>query len=155
MPDKEPWNDKQKARSKRRLEYFREYRRLHRQYASHGTSLGYKGEEIAQEYMKGAIKIHRPCDYSWNGKLIDIKTSIKTKMTNKHVNGERVEASAYRWKFLLTQKGKVDLFFIICKDIEDKVQYIFLIPDAELKCKNLSISENQIHKYSKYLLALS
>ena len=161
------WGDKAKNRSKRRQEYFREYRRLHPQkynpnskrkkshYEPYGTSLGFKGEILAQDYLKGAKKINRPCDYSWQGKLVDVKTAIKQKMTNKHVNGEIVKTSTYRWKFLLEkQKGKVDLFFIICKDLEDRVEYIFLIPDKDISCKNLSISEKRIEKYSKYLVAL-
>lgn len=150
------WGLKAKLRSVRRKKYFREYRRLHPQrYESYGESLGYKGEVLAQDYMKGAIRINRPSDYKWKGKLVDVKTSTKTKTFNRHVNGERVETNVYRWKFLLTQKGKIDFFFLICKDLEDKVQYIFLVPDADLTSKHLSISENQVSKYLKYLLTLS
>jgi len=110
---------------------------------------------MALNILKGSKRINRPCDLEWKGKLVDVKTGIKQKLSNKHINGERVEGNTYRWKFLLKkQKGKVDLFFIICKDLEEKVQYIFLIPDKDIKSKNLNISENKVHKYSKYLLTL-
>ena len=170
------WGEQAKLRSNRRKEYFREYRRKHpskyiyipiykdkskqispkrREYVSQGTSLGYKGELLAQKLLKGSERINRPCDLKWEGKLVDVKTGIKHKISNKHVNGKRVDGKTYRWKFLLSkQKGKIDLFFIICKDLENKVQYIFLIPDKDIKNKYLNISENKVNKYSKYLLTL-
>ena len=151
------WGAKAKARAKKRRAYFREYRRLHPQtqkYESHGTSLGYRGEVLAQEILQGAIKINQPCDLRWEGKLVEVKTSIKTLMTNRNLKGDTVPCKTYRWKFLLKQKGIAELFFLVCKDTEDKVQYILLIPDKDLNAKHLSIAETSISKYSKYLLAL-
>ena len=157
------WGEQAKARSQKRKEYFKEYRRKHPQKYSYkkgkynyiGTSLGYRGEMMALNILKGSKKINRPCDLKWKGKLVDVKTGIKRKLSNKHLNGKRVKGNTYRWKFLLEkQKGKVDLFFIICKDLEEKVQYIFLIPDKDIKTKNLNICENKAYKYSKYLLTL-
>ena len=152
------WGDKAKARSKSRITYFSEYRKLHPQnnhYSSYGTSLGYGGELLAQTILKGSKRIHRPSDLQWEGKLVEVKTAKKQLLSNKNIQGTRISGNTYRWKFLLTkQKGKVDLFFLICKDINDNVQYILLIPDKDLRFNNLSITEHTIRKYSKYILTL-
>lgn len=152
------WGPEQKERSKRRREYFREYRRLHPQriqYVSYGTSLGYRGELLAQEILKGSERINRPSDLKWEGKLVEVKTARKQLLSNKNIKGKRILGSTYRWKFLLThQRRRVDLFFFICKDTNDKVEYILLIPDEDLRFNNLSITEHTIKKYSKYLLTL-
>lgn len=74
------------------------------------------------------------------GKKLDVKTATFN--------------STYRfWKFLLyRQKSKIDFFLILCKDKEKKTQYIFLIPDKDIKRNNLIISLKNIKKYYKYLL---
>ncbi len=160
------WGEQAKLRSSKRREYFKKYRRLHPRnskafnksikssYISHGTSVGYKGEIEALSILKGSKRIFKPCDLEWKGKLVDVKTGIKHLYVNKHVNGDRVSGNTYKWKFLLSkQKGKVDYFLVICKDLDERIEHIFLIPDKEIEVKNLSIPEKNIHKYSKYLLA--
>lgn len=145
-PEKKKEYDRQ--RGQRRRAYFREYRRNNPQiqtYESHGTSIGYQGEELALKVLVGSKRIHRPCDLDWNGKLVDVKTAMPTK-------GVGVKR---RWKFLLSkQKGVVDLFLLISKDEDGRVLGIYLVPDAEIKGKNISFSSNTIHRFKKYLLSL-
>ena len=102
----EEWGEYEKTRSKKRLEYFKKYRKAHPQkqiYKYQGTSLGYRGEIDALNILKSSEKIIKPCDLKWKGKLVDVKTG-KKKLSRK-------TGKSYCWKFLLTkQKGKVDLF---------------------------------------------
>lgn len=129
-----------------RKKYWKEYRKEHK-YKSKGQSLGYKGEEIALKLLVGSKRIYHPSDLEWVGKKIEVKTSIRYLQPGKNT-------TTYRWKFYLKQKGKVDLFFLICEDETEKVKYIFLIPDKDINVRNLSIPESKISKYSKYLLTL-
>jgi hypothetical protein len=140
------WGERAKLRSQSRNEYFKNYRRLHPQkYIGYGSSLGYKGELIGLKVLKGSKKINRPCDLSWRGKLVDVKTA---KPTSQKGGGNR-------WKFLLVkQKNKVDLFLLIRKDIYDKVIDIHLIPGEKIRGTNISFNERTVIKYSKYLLSL-
>ena len=140
------WGEEAKARSQGRREYFREYRRKHPQkYKSHGDSLGYMGEVLALNILVGSKRINRPCDLSWNGKLVDVKTAKPTLQ----------KGGGNRWKFLLSkQKNKIDLFLLIRKDKDDKVIDIHLIPNGSIRGKNISFNNNTVTKYSKYLLSL-
>ena len=89
--------------------------------------------------MEEKLEKGRIADIKWQDKLVDVKTAIFNIKTN-------------RWKFLLSkQKGKVDLFLVFCKDSEERTKYIFLIPDKDLKFKNLNISLRSIGYYKKYL----
>lgn len=156
MPYKDPI--KEKERSLKRRKYFREYRRIHPQLyiykeSNFEPSLGRLGEKIAFNTLEGSVKIIHPADLLWKGKLVEVKTARKI-LVDTQLNGIRKKCKTYRWKFCLSQLRKVDLFFIICKDLDDRVQYVFLIPDGDLKVRNLSITENNILKYSKYLLSL-
>lgn len=165
------WGDQAKAYYKKRLEsgYYKERdrKRYAKQkalgikpkyaYESHGTSLGYKGEELGLKVLANSKRIHRPSDLEWHGKRVEVKTAIKQhgnfiQWTTK----ELMKSSSYRWKFLLKrQRGKVDLFLLICENADKEVEHILLIPDKDLKINNLSISEGSIYKkYSKYRLSL-
>jgi hypothetical protein len=136
--------EKERLRGISRRAYFREYRKKHpQQYIGHGTSIGYRGEELALKVLIGSKKINRPCDLSWNRKLVDVKTAKPT-MTNR---------GTYRWKFfLMKQKDTTDLYLLIRKDNDDRVIDIHLIPNFGKS--NLSFNENTVIKYSKYLLSL-
>lgn len=144
--------EQERLRGIKRRAYFREYRRNHPQpynyrkgvYKSHGTSMAYKGEETGLKMLVGSKKINKPCDLDWNGKLVDVKTAKPTASTNGGQN---------RWKFLLTQRRTADLFLLICKDREEKTVGVYLIPNKDIKYKNLSFSINSI-RYKKYLLSL-
>lgn len=156
------WGEEAKARSQGRKEYFREYRRKHPQskeyltdyrnknphkykYVSYGDSLGYKGEMLALNILVGSKRINRPCDLSWNGKLVDVKTAKPTLQ----------KGGGNRWKFLLSkQKNKIDLFLLIRKGDDDKVIDIHLVPNESIRGKNISFNNNTVIKYSKYLLSL-
>jgi hypothetical protein len=163
MPYKDPIKQREydQSRKESRRLYFREYRRKHPQpykytkskyikrhgesRIAHAHALGDSGEEIALKVLVGSKKIYRPCDLDWNGKLVDVKTAKPTKNIR----------SIDRWKFLLSkQKGKIDLFLLIRKDKEDRVIDIHLIPDKEIRYKNISFNNNSVIKYSKYLLTL-
>lgn len=133
------WDDKQKARSQKRLEYFRRYQEQHHL----RVSMAYKGEALGLKVLIGSKRIYRPCDLSWEGKLVDVKTAKPT------INNQ----SQNRWKFLLKkQKSVADLYLLICKDTEDKVVNIYLVPN--LGKDNLSFNEKSSIKYKKYLLSL-
>ena len=147
------WGYRAKLRSQRRTKYFREYRRKHRppyvykyhkgNYKSYGTSLGYGGEMLALKVLVGSKRIMKPCDLSWNGKLVDVKTA----KPSKPIRGKD------RWKFLLTKQVKTaNLFLLICKDAEDKVKAIYLVPNEGKK--NITFNEVTAVKYQKYLLSL-
>ena len=146
-----PYKDSKAGNIKRKA-YWREYHRLHR-IRRKGTSIGYKAEELGLKILIGSERIYRPCDLKWEGKLIDVKTGIKHNSNSWLKNRPNLNQT-YRWKFYLKQLRKVDLFLIICQDQEEKVEYIFLIPDKVLKTKNLSISENRINKFSSYRISL-
>lgn len=146
--DPERQREYNRLRGISRRTYFREYRRLHPQIQtniSHGTSMGYMGEELALKVLVGSKRINRPCDLSWEGKLVDVKTAMPTKE-----NGRTIA----RWKFLLKQKQSADSFLLIRKDINDKVIDIHLIPSKAIRGNNLSFNENTVIKYKKYLLSL-
>lgn len=145
MSYKDP--EKERQRGIRRREYFREYRHKHPQISKYKPikSIGYEGEVLALNILVGSKKINRPCDLSWNGKLIDVKTAKPTIQ----------KGGGNRWKFLLSrQKNKIDLFLLIRKDDNNKVIDIHLIPNEDIRGKNISFNENTVIKHSKYLLSL-
>ena len=133
------WGIQAQLRSTRRRKYFRDRRR---NLVKGKESLGFVGEmETAKLLGEDKLPNKSGSDFEYIGKSIDVKTALPTK------NGKN-----FRWRFLLyTQKGKVDFFLIICKDINKKTKYMFLIPDNDIKVKNLSISEKSVNKYINYL----
>jgi len=107
-------------------------------------SIGYIGELEAKNILH-TKKIDKKFgyDFVWKNKKIDVKTSIIKKHPKWNTN---------YWKFLLYhQKGKVDYFLIICKDVGKKTKYIFLIPDKDLPNNNLVINIHKVNKYFRYL----
>jgi hypothetical protein len=138
------WGKEAQERSHSRNEYFRNYRRLHpskRQIFR--NSLGFSGEVIGLKVLMGSKKIGKPCDLSWNGKLVDVKTAKPT-LSNR---------GTYRWRFsLVVQKEIADLYLLIRKDNDDRVLDIHLIPNFGKK--HISFNENTVIKYSRYLLSL-
>lgn len=159
MPYRDPI--KERERSLKRREYFKYYQRKRKElgltpkYKSHGESFGYKGEEIANSMLKDSERVFRPSDLRWQGKLVEVKISTKSKVLgHKYKTSIHYPTNTYRWKFFLKQLRQVDFFFIICNGLDEKTEYIFFIPDKELSHKHLSISEKNIDKYSKYLLKL-
>jgi hypothetical protein len=139
------WGEQAKERSNRRLEYFRRYDRRKsgdgRGKSREYYSIGKKGELEIEKLLTGCRRkrLKEIYDYDWDGKKIDVKTGV-------------FSAKRKGWKFLLyKQKGKVDYFLIVCKDIEEKTIYIFMIPDKQLPKNNLSIPVKGIDKFMKYL----
>lgn len=132
------WGKEGKARSKKRLDYFRDYTRKRN---NGGIGIGFVGEREALAELDGSQMMYRnECKYDieWRGKKIDVKTSMPSKDYGY-------------WKFLLTrQKGIVDYFLIICKDANEKTRHMFLIPDKALMKNNLSLTKKNIHLFCKY-----
>lgn len=128
-----------KERTHRRMDYFRDHNFNKYRLKNENPSLGYIGEKDS-EILLNVNKLHgnSKYDFEWKGKKIDVKTSMFHK--NKY------------WKFLLkTQKGLVDYFLLICKDMNKNTKYIFLIPDKEIKPNHFIISLFNMSKYKKYL----
>ena len=116
--------------------------------------LGKEGENLALKLLNGSVFIGRPSDLSWNGKLVEVKTSTKTNYYKRnYITLETEKTNYFRWKFLLHQKGKVDYFLLILKEKDNSVTRILLIPDKDMTCKNFQISESKLQKYNKYILA--
>lgn len=148
MPLKDPIKrlEYERNRYASRREYWKQYQRDHKkEYISSGSSLGYLGEEEGLGLLSGSRRKFRPSDLEYEGKLIEVKTAIKQL--------SHTSTKAFVWKFYLKQLRQVDKFLIICKDFDKSTKYIFLIPDKDLKIKNLAISANKIKKYSQYLLS--
>jgi hypothetical protein len=102
------------------------------------TSIGYIGELQAEKLLLTS-KLPNYCkaDFKYKGKFVDVKTSLPDKR-------------GY-WKFnLYKQKGKIDYFLIICKNKDKRTEYIFLIPDKELKKNNLCIHIDKVKRFLKY-----
>lgn len=161
-PEKQRLNWQRNNRRRQEAGYFRErMRRLKKEgrlkrykpKPKQGSSLGWRGEQIALQRLPGSIKIGRPGDLSWRGKIVEVKTARKqTVQTTDYHTKQTKQCSTYRWKFLLTQLRKVDMFLIICKGLDDRVEYTFLIPDQDLEHKHLSITESHAARYARYLL---
>ena len=135
------WGVQAQERSKRRKSYFQQkkeeyFKRLGLKYHE---GVGYVGEGEALQVLKVKDRSSdRSFDILWNNKKVDVKTAIINKS---------------RWQFdLHRQKGKIDYFLILCKNKKKETQYMFLIPDEDLKVKGLVISENRIMKYKDYLI---
>lgn len=110
-------------------------------------SLGYRGEEEANNLLKGSKRQERnKADLMWQGKRIEVKTAKPTRSLGHKKDW---------WKFLLyKQKGKTDYFLFICKDKEERTICIFLIPDKDLEKNNFCFSMDKLNIYKKYLLKI-
>jgi len=149
------WNDKEKLRSKRRLEYFRQYARekgrehINRKSSpNEHDSLGTYGEKIALTKLEGSEWLGSPCDLRWKGRKIDVKTSIP--------QAYKLKGYEYpRWKFYLKQEI-VDAFLLICLDEQRKVQRMYMIPYEAITTKHVTINviQKKPTKYSQYEMSL-
>lgn len=136
------WDEKQKARSKKRLEYFKEYRRNHpKPRRTKYIDLGYKGEIEALTFLKGAIRqpAKNGYDLSWNNWKIDVKTG-------------KMRKNRRDWSFQVKkQLHKIDYFLCILKDRAEKTIDVLLIPDVIIKTRAyFSIRENVLDQYKQY-----
>lgn len=145
------WGEKAKARSKKRLKYFRQY--WHKNYGdkcrdkykpntrTEYKGLGWQGEIEALTILSGAIRQPRYIGYDllWNGKRIDVKTTKIRKNRND-------------WTFKTrTQIHRVDFFLCILKDREGKTIDSLLIPDSLIKSKWVFyLHTRNLPKYKQY-----
>ena len=109
---------------------------LNKRFDKRFTTLRQKVIKILKE---DKLPNHSGADFRVKGKLIDVKTDIFSSKRNG-------------WQFDCTkQKGKIDYFLCIAKDINKKTKYMFLIPDRDFSTKYLWISPKNVNRYSKYL----
>ena len=128
------WGNQAKERSKRRRKYFLDY--IDKKGAHRG--LGYLGELEATIILKGSSRNYKGIDLDWNGKKIDVKTSSFHDWYS-------------RWTFWLKkQRGKCDYFLLLCKDLNGKTLFIFLIPDKEIQENSLIIKKSELSLFEKY-----
>lgn len=142
--------------SQKRLERYKKLVEPKKNYNSNvNHELGKQGETLSLKLLVGSKKINRPSDILWNGKLVEVKTSIKSQYYTKvYKTMESIRGKTYRWKFLLKQLRQVDYFLFILKDLDEKVVRVLLIPDEDIKVKNFQISESGISTYDKYIMAI-
>jgi len=140
----------------KRLERYKKLVKPKKHFGSNvNHQLGKQGEILSLSILVGSKKIKRPSDILWNGKLVEVKTSIKSRYYTKvYKTMESIKGKTYRWRFLLKQLGKVDYFLFILKDLNEKVVRVLLIPDKDIKVKNFQISESGLSKYDKYIMAI-
>ena len=142
--------------SEKRLERYKQLVKPKKHYGSNvNHKLGNQGETLSLKLLVGSKKINRPSDILWNGKYVEVKTSIKSQYYTKvYKTMESVRGRTYRWKFLLNQLRNVDYFLFVLKDLDEKIVRILLIPDKDIKVKNFQISESGLSKYDKYIMAI-
>lgn len=139
------WGKEAKKRSLKRKEYF--LKRSRRIYGNKNINpkLYRIGELEAIKLLNGSIDRNKDTtgsyDISWQDKKIDVKTDI---FSDYH--------GSWGWQFDCSkQKGKVDYFLCIAKNMDKQTKYIFLIPDNSFPTKTIWISLKNINKYEKYL----
>lgn len=135
-----------KERYQSRLAYWKEYRKKHRRPRNPAskTSVGFEGEDEALKILEGSERYTREIDLIWKGKLIDVKTAIKSQMK---------ESKTYSWKFSLKQKGKVDYFLLILKNLDRTTDRVLLVPDKAINPKSFRIAESRLPLYDKYIIS--
>lgn len=140
------WGPEAKAASKKRLEYFKAYSRMHGP-PRKVFKLGRFGELLAMKKMNGAKLVNQSThDLEWNGQKIEVKTSM---IPDNHRRNPRYKFS------LTTQLGKTDFFFILILDpITKELQHAYLIPDKAITSKvGIGITPGY-SKYERYRLKL-
>ena len=153
------WGKQAKLRSKRRREYFREYRRRNPQKANYKQKANYNkinrsksvgsddstgiiGEKLALKFLAESKWVGDLYDMEWKNKKIDVKTSKPIKFRQ-----------SFKWKFSLErQKSKVDYFILFCLRSSNQLEGMYVIPDKEITVKNISIVVGSKSKYDKYKL---
>jgi hypothetical protein len=132
------WGEQAKARNIRRRKYFRERSRLLNG-VKNTISFESEQEALARLHIPNKLFRFEVADILWKGKYIDVKT-------------DKFSLERNGWQFDCSkQKGKIDYFMCVAKDINGKTQYIFMIPDKSFSTKYIWISPNNIYKYMKYL----
>ena len=153
------WGEQEKKRAIKRKVYFKQ-----RYYALKKAGLwksnGYPkpkndidpkfyrmGELEALKILEGAIDKNKigtgQYDIKWMGYKIEVKSSNRVPVQH---------SKTFRWKFCLTQRGKVNFFLLLCF-LDDCLKYTFLIPDKELgEIKHLSIASSNIPRFGKFLI---
>jgi hypothetical protein len=137
------WGKEAKERSKKRLNYFKEYSKTYflthkRKYQRKFNGLGSKGELIALSILKGSQLIRNSnFDLLWKGKKIEVKIANFNKRK--------------RWEFnTRRQKNKTDFFLLICIAKDKKyLEKIYFIPDKKFNNLNICIFKKTI-KYKKF-----
>ena len=145
MPYKETWGEKAQERSKRRLEYFKKYRKNH--YKKRFNGFGSKGELIALKIFKDAILLRKSgFDLIWQNERIEVKISHFQKLGGG-------TSTSWGWAFhTRRQKGKTDYFLLICLNQKLIIEKIYFIPD-NLIPNTLRVDINKNGKrFEKYKL---
>jgi hypothetical protein len=121
------WGKEAKSRSKRRLEYFKEYTSLNGP-PRKVFRLGAFGELMAKKMLNGSKIVNQHShDLEWNRQRIEVKTT----MTVKPLHG--IESYTI---CIDTQKGKADYFFILILEPKTKeLKYAYFIPDKSITAK--------------------
>jgi hypothetical protein len=149
------WGEQAKARSKKRLDYFKRYeaskkltKRLTIGNYKSPVHIGAKGEEIAMKYLKDCslIKAH-DFDILWKGSKVEVKTS------------SFLYDKSHGWYYSFDigiQKGKTDYFMFVCLDEEGKnLKTMYFVPDdAVTSKKEVKIYQNS-KGYSDYEVRIS
>lgn len=110
-------------------------------------------EDKALKYIPGAKKIAKLCDYEWYDKFVDLKVArFEKAFTCRNKLGEK--KYSWRWRFATSRQRRIaDYFLCIGYDEKgEKVKFVMLIPDKDIKSKNISISLKSFNKYKRYLL---
>lgn len=113
------WGVQAKARSNKRLAYFRNAQRGFRK----GNHLKLMGERLVPKILKGAKYVDKPShDFEWEGKTIEVKAA------NKHKSDT--------WYFHITNQLqlKSDYFLLILLD-DNKYITSYLVPSEEITAK--------------------
>jgi hypothetical protein len=138
------WGIKQKARSKRRLEYFKSYRQAHGP-PKKVFRLGYFGELLAQGKMNGSKLVNQTShDLEWNGQRVEVKTSATD------------ENGYYRFDIRIQKRdGNTDFFFILILDGMTKdLRHAYLIPNKAINAKVCLNIKPGTSKYERYRICL-
>lgn len=148
------WGEQAKERSSRRKEYFKNRIRAIVKIEKHKkeedeTGLGAYGERLALKILQGST-LERKSGYDilWKNKKIEVKISNCQKQINTFIK---------KWFFnVQRQRNKTDYFLLILinKDKENILK-VFLMPNSDISGKStLSISENQLSLYEKYMVEM-
>jgi hypothetical protein len=142
------WGEQAKERSRRRSEYFKNRHKQKNNFNTQG--LGSFGEYLGLKILNGST-LERKSEYDilWKNKKIEVKTaSFQERKNNNYIK---------QWVFNTDrQKGKTDYFLLILTEKDKKtILKIYLIPDDQIMSKSkLTISENQLSLYEKYMVEM-
>lgn len=126
------WGENNKKRSKRRLEYFKQYQKEHphfydktnykTNYKRKFEGFGSLGEKIGLQILLNSKLVRKKYfDIEWENKKVEVKIAKLSKRNDWKFHTER-------------QKGHTDYFLLICTEIDKKtVLRIYLIPDSYIR----------------------